>query len=153
MTKHDVESGQLTISHELLLLLRWLVTHDEEKLKKIINKALSNGLQRELQHVDSIKADAETEQEMHYSVTDFFALMEILLAEGMNQQLTNEAKQQNLMTTLEHIDSTICDDETVRMSLEKATVKIADNPHDNPKDVLYTEILKRWKPHNKNSLN
>lgn len=150
--KNDIDNSQLTISHELLLLLRWLVTHDEEKLKKIVTKALTTGLNTELQKIDHTKADNGMLDEMQYSISDFFGLLELLLVDAMQEQVANNAKQQNLMPTLEHIDSTVCDDETVRASLEKATIKMAHNPHDNPKDLLYTELLKRWKPHNKNTI-
>lgn len=150
MKTNETENNQLTVSHELLLLLRWLVSNEEERLKKIVNKALNAGLHQELQKISFTKK--ELAEEIQYSITDFFNLLEILLIEGINEQVVRNAKENNLMSALDHIDSTICDEITVRSSLEKATNKIAHNPNANPKEILYTELLKFWKPTNKNNI-
>ena len=48
------ENGQFTISYELLCLLRWLIEHDTDILKKIVHSAVKSGLQNELQKIDTI---------------------------------------------------------------------------------------------------
>ena len=56
------------------------------------------------------------------------------------------------MPTIDHIDSTICDDATVRSSVEKATAKSEQHPKANAQELLFKELLKRWKP-SKNMMN
>jgi hypothetical protein len=64
-----------------------------------------------------------------------------------------KAVEKNLMPAIDHIDATLCDTDTVRTSIEKATAKIEINSKDNPQEILFRELLKRWKPPAKNLMN
>lgn len=141
---HD--DTQFVLSYELLCLLRWLTEHDAEKLKKIIAKAIScEELREEMKRVD--KSDTmEQTHNAHYNIVDFLSLLESLLLESMSEQLDKKARQKNLMPAIEQIDSSVCDNEVVRFSLEKATAQMEFNPKINPKEQLFKELLKRWKP-------
>lgn len=143
--------AQFVLSYELLCLLYWLVGHDEEKLKKLIKKALQAGLQEKLQKIDH--THDQNMQEIQHSIVDFFSLLESLLHECMAEQVERKARERNLMTSIDHIDTAFCDEEIVRSSLEKATSQIELNPEENPKDLLFKELLKQWKPHNKVNIN
>ncbi|HRN77894.1 MAG TPA: hypothetical protein PLU71_01525 [Candidatus Dependentiae bacterium] len=149
----DDVHAQFTLSYELLCLLRWLIDHDAEKLKKVIKKAISSEqFCQEIKQLDDINLAAQAE-DMQHSIIDFFGMLEALLLESMHEQVEKRARQKNLMPAVEQIDSTICDDATVRFSLEKTTSKIEKNPNINAKEQLFKELLKRWKPHKKNMLN
>jgi hypothetical protein len=149
---HD-QHAQFVLSYELLCLLRWLTEHDTEKLKRLITKALaSRGLQENLRKLDNPDG-AQQLDDIQNSIIDFFGLMESLLGEALQDQLQQKARAQNLMPALDHIDGTLCDDDTVRSSLEKTTSKLDHNPQINPKEQLFKELLKRWKPHKKSMLN
>lgn len=141
---HD--DTQFVLSYELLCLLRWLTEHDAEKLKKIIAKAIScEELSEEMKRVDKSDTMDQT-QNIHYNIVDFLSLLESLLLESMSEQLDKKARQKNLMPAIEQIDSSVCDNEVVRFSLEKATAQMEFNPKINPKEQLFKELLKRWKP-------
>ena len=43
---------QFVISYELLCLLRWLLEHDVEKLKKMVSKALAPGLKEDIKQFE-----------------------------------------------------------------------------------------------------
>lgn len=146
------DNAQFVLSHELLYLLRWLIEHDANKLKKIITKAVASGLREEMQKVDNT-AEFNLSEDMHHSIIDFFELLEELLLDAINEHVSQKAREKNLLPTIDQIDSTVCDDATVRFSVEKATKKIELNPNANPKEQLLKELLKRWKPHNKNVIN
>ncbi len=144
---------QFSISYELLCLLRWLIEHDADKLKKIIAKAISSGeLQDEMQKIENTN-ELGLNSDMQNSIIDFFGLLEGLLIESINEQVEKRAREKDLMPAIDQIDSTICDDATVRFSLEKTTADLAHNPDINPKEKLFKELLKRWTPHNKNTMN
>lgn len=146
---------QLIISYELLYLLQWIIEHDKNRLKKIIKKALEKGLRSTLQNEETqkLKKSSTLIDEMHYSIIDFFELMEELLTESMKEHVEKKAKEKNLMPAIGQIDSSVCDDATMRFSIEKATSKIEHNPNINPKEQLLKELLKQWDPHNKNAVN
>ncbi|MDR3550210.1 MAG: hypothetical protein P4L31_02260 [Candidatus Babeliales bacterium] len=146
-------NAQFILSYELLSLLRWLADHDAEKIKKIITKSLAAGLKDEVNRARKGKSEDQSIQEIQHGIIDFFGLLEVLLHESMSEAMVQTAVQNNLMPSIDQIDSAVCDDETVRSSLQRTTAKIENNPGQNPKELLFKELLKRWKPQNKNILN
>ncbi len=50
--------------------------------------------------------------------------MEGLSAESINERAVKIVMEKSLMPTIDQIDSTVCDDATVRFSIEKATNKL-----------------------------
>ena len=105
------DNAQFVLSYELLSLLRWLAEHDAEKIKKIINKSLSAGLKDEVNRARAGKTEEQTLQDIQHGIIDFFGLLEILLHESMSEAAVQTAVQNNLMPSIDQIDSAICDDE------------------------------------------
>jgi len=145
-------NGQFVLSYELLCLFRWLVEYHGDDLKPIIAKALAAGLQDELASIDRTEQLPEIE-DVQFSIVDFFSLLEELLLDGIDESVDQQAQEQDLLPSIDKIDTTVCDNETVRFSLEKATSLMKDDPSINAKKVLFEELLKRWKPHNASILN
>lgn len=147
-----MNNAQFVLSYELLALLRWLVDHDAEKLKKIIGKAFKAGLETSLHAIDQTE-DPDVLSELQHSITDFLHLLETLLLETASEHVKEKARQQKLLPAIDQIDINQCDNSTVRSSLEKTTSTLADNPNANAKELLFKELLKRWKPVDKNIKN
>ena len=148
---HDTNS-QFALSYELLHLLQWLGKHDADKLKKLITKAIAQGLHDEIQKFDRM-SNSNPLQDMHNNMIDFFELLDELLFDAINQHLEQKAREKNLLPTIDHIDASLFDNETVRSSVEKTTKKLDHYPNTNAKEQLYKELLKKWKPFNKNNIN
>jgi hypothetical protein len=146
-------SEQFVISYELLALLQWFVEHDAEKLKKIIAKALDAGLIDKLQHSEDDCIAHEPIEDMQGNIIEFFSLLEALIAETIHEQAVQNAVEKNLMPAIDHLDSSVCDNATVRFSIEKATSRLKKSPQENPQEILFQEILRRWKPSKKKILN
>jgi len=144
---------QFVISHELICLLQWLLENDQIKLKKIISKSLASGLKEELKNRKAALSEERILEDIHQTLLEFFATLEGILIETLNEEAIKKALEQNLIPDIEKIDSTECDDATVMFSVEKATSKIKKNSNDNPKNLLFEELLKRWKPSKKNIVN
>lgn len=144
-------NNQFVISYELLYLLQWIVEHGSHELKMLVGKALAAGLRERMHNTDT--ETPHVIEEMQDSIVDFFSLLEGLLLETINEQAMLKAQEKNLMPALEHIDSTMCDTATVRSSLEKATTKMTKNPNANAQQLLFEELLKRWKPNKKAMMN
>ena len=143
---------QFVISYELFCLLRWLAEHEGTRLKKIINKALVSGLSKQIQKTEN-NANLLDLEEAQQSIIDFFCMLENITIEALNEQAVKHAVEKNLIPALEHIDSTVCDDAMVRFSVERASSKSNNNAKENPQELFFKEILKRWKPSKKNMLN
>lgn len=148
---HD-SNAQFALSYELLHLLKWLGQHDIDKLKKIITKAVAHGLHDTIQKTTTL-SDPHILEEMHHGIIDFFEILNTLLSDAINDHVEQKARHKNLLPTIDHFDSSLLDYETVRSSVEKTTQKLDHNPHMNPKDQLCKELLKQWRPLNKQSMN
>lgn len=145
-------NGQFVLSYELLCLFRWLVENNADDLRPIIAKALAQGLQDELSLMDRAEQLPELE-DVQFSIVDFFSMLEELLLDAADEAVDQQAQEQDLLPAIDKIDTSVCDNETVRFSLEKATSLMKDNPSINAKKALFEELLKRWKPANTSILN
>jgi len=147
--EHDT---QLVLSYELLCLLRWLIEHDANKLKKMVSKAVENGLYEHIRLLDK-KSSHHDQEDMQDNILDFLALLETSLLDCMSEHVTHKARSTNLLATVEQLDTTLCDPEIMMSSLEKVATSTNKNPELNPQELLYKELLKRWKPEKKSALN
>jgi hypothetical protein len=146
----DNDNNQFVVSYELLQLFRWLFEHEQETLKKLMGRALRNGLHEKLYM--HLTAEPEITDDLQQSIVDLFALLETLLYELINENEVQKVVQRNLIPALDHIDSTACDITLLTVSAAKATAVLEENPHEDPKDILCKELLKRWKPSKKLSI-
>jgi len=143
-------TSPFVVSYELLALLRWLVEHEGEKIRKMIGKSWNSGLKEEINRLQNGPEDMSLD-EIHGTIIEFLSMMDGLLTEQTNQQMVQRAIEKNLIPTLEHIDSTSFDGEALRTSVERATKQ--DSREETAQTLLYKELLKRWKPTKKISVN
>ena len=146
MAKKNSNNDQFVLSLEMLHLLLWLVEHEAESLKKIIHKALNNGLSDQIKKSLHANEPLVLEQ-AQYSVIDFLELTEILLAEATMEHTANAVIQRNKIPALDHIDSTQCDTATIKSSVTSATSKMHKDA--DMQETMLRELLKRWKPNKK----
>lgn len=139
------DTQQITLSYELLQLLAWLTENEPDKLKKLVKYAYNNGLKEEIILTRRSK-DSSLADTMQYTLADFLSLFEMLLQEVSEENNLQKVVEKKLLPALDHIDSTACDGATVQTSLEKATSKIEAQPHINPQELLFQELLRSWKP-------
>ncbi len=144
----DNDDSQFVVSFELLCLLQWLFENEQETMKKLINKAFSNGLFEKLH-----RRERKCQEELQQSVLDFFSLLETLLYELLSEDEVKKIVQRNLMPSIDKIDSILYNDSNLAASVAKATAAYENNPKQNPNDILCKELLKHWKPSKKIALN
>lgn len=142
------ESSQLTLSYELLHLIRWIIENEPEKLKAIIENALDSGLKEEFKQSYGSEQDKLTDA-MHYNIVDFLNLMEALLQDSINEHSVKNVLQKKLMPAIDQIDTTECDTYMVQESVEKASNEFEQDPKTNAQDLLFRELLKSWNPDKK----
>src|SRR3990167_9423866 len=113
-----MSNSQFVLSYELLALLQWLVDHNdnEDVIKKMIGKALKSGLQEELNLINQTE-DVDMLNEMQHSISEFLHMLEVLLAEASKEHAIERARQQKLLPAIDQIDTSLCDDTTVRFSM------------------------------------
>jgi hypothetical protein len=152
----DLDNTQFVLSYELLCLLRWLVDNHPNQLQQLITKALSSGLYAQIQKQIHNRTDHQIEQDneiTQHSIVDFFSELENILHEQISRMVQYKAQQQDLLSTIDHIDGEACDQDIVRESIEKVTAHNRTTSPADAKELLYKELLKRWKPHDKKRVN
>lgn len=137
-------SDQLVLSYELLQLLEWLIENEAESLKKIVKRALGKGLNKKLKSRNEPSASA-----IQGNVIDFLELLEILLFESNHEFNVSDVIRKNLMPAIDHIDTSNFNAATVESSAAIASTKKEKNPNENAEELLFKELLKRWKPKKK----
>ena len=137
-------SNQFVITHELLSLLVWLIEHEETALTRIVQKACATGLKDTIRRNKKID-DVQLLEEAQQAIVDFFGILESHMLDALYEQSIKRAMEKNLLPTIDLIDTKTCDDSIVRTSIEKAANRLHDSP-EAAKEVLYKELLKRWKP-------
>ncbi len=137
-------TDQLVLSYELLQLLEWLIAYEADAIKKLLKKALSKGLNKKIKSKPDLNAHA-----IQSSVIEFLELLEILLFEANHETGVNQAIRKNLMPAIGHIDTANFSTATVESSATIASIKKEKNPQENAEELLFKELLKRWKPKKK----
>jgi hypothetical protein len=144
LMKEPKNSDQLVLSYELLQLLEWLIENEAESLKKIVKRALSKGLSKKLKSRELPNASA-----IQGNVIDFLELLEILLFESNHEVNVSDVIRKNLMPAIDHIDISNFSSATVESSAAIASTKKERNPSEDAQELLFKELLKRWKPKKK----
>ncbi len=141
---------QFSLSYELLYLLQWMVEHEYETFKKIITRALKDTARQRGKPM--LPKDRPGDEEAHYSIIDFFTLLDTALMAVLNEDTAQQSLQKALLPALDKIDMHMCDNTTVAFAAANALSKFERNPRSNPEELLYKELLKRWKPAKKSCM-
>lgn len=143
------DESQLIISYDLLNLIDWLVKNDPESIKKIVETAHQNGYHTiNKQRITTLNKTTDLRE----SISGFFLLLEEAFLETVELEKSykdSPLASAAIATTIEAIDSSICDKETVLKCTERTERALKKNEQQNPKELFYRELLKSWKPRKK----
>ena len=139
-------NSHLALSYQLLSLLKWLVENDNGTLKMIMEDALQQGALENFKKCNFHNEDPQAILDMQDTIIDFFGLLETYLQETINDRAHQKIKAKSLMPTLEHIDATLYDNDSLQTTVESTASRIDKNPHKNPKQLLYETLLEQWEP-------
>lgn len=150
LLKNSLESqDQLVISYELLCLLHWLIEHDTTKIQRMIHAALKKGLYRQITHKEH-KSNIQSLDQAQQTMSEFFIILEALFLDTLTTYEDAQTTQKDTLPELDRIDTKDYDSSTVQLSIEQAT-KNAHKSENTLQELLFQELLRRWKP-NKNSI-
>ena len=149
----DDDYSHVTLSLELLMLLEWLAHNGEEVVDKVIEFAFKSGLDREIRATSNLYNNNAVPENTQEAIPLFFDMLESLLAQKLEKITEDTARNNRLNTTIEHIDTSACDSDTIHSSVQRATSQVEVEPNKNPRDALTKELLRRWKPHDKKIVN
>ena len=145
--------GNALLSFELMYLLQWLIEHESDSLKSLIEQATKNGFTKKTMHSTDFVELQFNDPNIQASIVEFLGIMYSLLLEVESEQSTQDILTRTTLPALKQIDSTFCDDDLVQASVEKTTTRLKHHPDANPKETLCKELLRRWKPAKKTKVN
>lgn len=141
------ENSQLTVSYELLQFLRWIVMTQPETLHALMHQAYESGYME--QATTTPQTLLPSSEDLQQTIIDFFDLLELKLQETyVDREDDTDPAEKTLRPAVTHIDSSLCDNDVVALSVTQATSQVHLNPQ-NAKETLYRELLKNWRPRNK----
>lgn len=140
----DHDNNQFVVSYELLQLFSWLLEHEQESMRKLINKALKQGLQERMHSAD--RHEPQISEHLQQSILDFFAILDGMLYEGIDDQEFTRLMQRDLLPAIDHLDAKVYGTNNVAVSIAKATSALETHPERDAKAILCKELLKNWKP-------
>lgn len=143
MKKSQIFEDQFVLSIELIQLLHWLTVHEHDALQKLVTRALKHRAAKK--HDEHAVASSE---EMHDAVVHFFVLLQSLIQK--HTETDRDIQQLNAfrMPTLSKIHSSDYDAQALARSIAKASDAFDEGTED-PREVLYRELLKQWHPQSK----
>lgn len=132
---------QIVITPELLALLRHIVDNHAPELKKFIVQ-----VQRTQRKYGTDDAHDDDLEQAQTSIIEFLSLMEALAYEANREYDAEHQMHHHIMPSINRIDTSACAEDVVQASVEHATDQLKLDPAKNPQELLFKELLKRWKP-------
>ncbi len=166
-------STQVSLSIELVCLLNWLVRHEKAMLNNLLKHALERGFADELDKIDVTLLGGDNE-ELQNTVLDFLDYLEYLLARNLEAVHVDHTTRNAIMPTLQRLAIDNLDDRTLQASMRHTKAQVlrpenqqtidglaqtmapaqarqAQSQHINK--ILFEQLLKNWKPNNKETMN
>ncbi len=152
-----------SLSLELVLLMNWLLKHEKRKVKNLVENALERGFYDELDNIEQYEQeDLDNITELHMAILDFLLFMEDSLLECLEKKDMKNGSQEKLKPTLQKINKQNIDLQTVWLSAQQAQTKIRRKSRkekdkkqnkEEMKNILFSQLIKNWKPKNNDPLN
>ncbi|KKP22539.1 MAG: hypothetical protein SZ59_C0005G0004 [candidate division TM6 bacterium GW2011_GWF2_28_16] len=153
-----------SLSLELVLLMSWLLKHKKSDLKKLIAKSLDQGLQQELDLIETftqeelLNVDSDFAEELHNSILEFLMHLEDTLLKELSK--TTNSYKQEISPMAQKLNTQKIDSRTVLLSLQNVNQLIEDKNllkknknNTEVTDILFSEILKNWVPKTNEPIN
>jgi hypothetical protein len=168
-------SAQISLSFELVSLLNWLLRHEKTMLNSIVKHALEHGFAEELEKIDPATAGTDSE-ELYNTVLDFLDHLEDTLIKNLESVNVDNKTKDAIMPTLHKLEGDNLDQKTLWLSMQQTKARIlkaqqtntqkpplADaartaqpsklEHHRQANEILFEQLLKNWKPNNKETMN
>ncbi len=154
-------NNSLSLSIELICLLAWILKHEKHKLDGLIKKSIKGGLVQELDKLEN-QDIAKASEKLYTTVLDFLIYLEDSLALNLHTMQLDIKTEKNLIPALKKIQDESLNPTTIQTSIKQTTNQLYKEKETNPDitkntdhvtQVLFKQILKNWKPSNKETMN
>jgi hypothetical protein len=155
-------AAQISLSLELVYLINWMLTHQRTQVSVLVKQAVKQGFVEELSALEEV-GNAQSADFLHATLTDFLDFLEKNLVKQLETVSLSDATKDAVVPALRKVDMKNLDFKTVWSSMQhtKARLGTPKTPRrtkkasasQNATDILFEELLKNWKPDNKETVN
>lgn len=150
-------NANISLSFELILLVRWLLKHEKEQLNTLVKRALEHGFMQELEEKSS-KAYGQVADKLYENIVEFLMFMEGSLVNNLAEFNIDEAAHNAMIPIIKKLDVSTVDLKSLWEGMQQAKKQMSKHyeVHEDPESVnnlLFEQILKHWKPSKKLPLN
>lgn len=170
-------SAQISLSFELISLLNWLLRHEKTLLNAMLKQALEHGFAEELEKVDAASMAAAESEELYSTVLDFLEYLEQSLVKNLESIHVDNKTKDAIMPTLQKLEADSLDHKTLWLSMQQTKARMLKakqlitqqqqpkaakteasgeaktNHTEHANKILFEQLLKNWKPNNKDVMN
>ena len=168
-------NSQIALSFELVSLINWIVRNEKSLLNNLVKHAIEHGFGEELSKIN-VSAPQPLNDQMVHSLLDFLEFLEESMLKNFETINVDHKTKDAILPTLQKLESTSLDFKTIWTSLQQTKARInkhhtksslmksstdseaallvnQENNETNVTTILFEQLLKNWKPNNKETLN
>lgn len=163
-------STSFSLSFELIYLMSWLLKNEKKQLEALIKDALKKGLADELETLDIYQDEEDSIAQLQDTILEFLMFLEDSLLESLEEKPLDKNTKNKLILDLKKISPRSIDLKTIWLSMQQAKNKlnksqsfeniqsaqkeeITTEKDKDIKKLLFSQLLKNWKPKNNDPVN
>lgn len=153
---------QISLSFELISLLSWLIKHEKALLNSLVKHALDHGFAEQFDQLDASQFRGNQE-DLYTTVLTFLEFLEASLIKNLETVQLDTQTKDSIIPALQKIEGDSLDQKTLWLSMRQAKARMVKDAQkeavvekkNNQKaaEILFEQILKNWKPNNKEAMN
>lgn len=160
-------TAHISLSFELISLITWIIKNERNLLNNLVKQAVEHGFAEELNNIHTVPDPKAVNDHMAHNVLDFLEFLEDSMIKNLETVHVDNKTKDAILPTLQRLEAGNLDVKTVLLSLQqtKARLTKAHNKHqaqqlaqpapqeNSPATILFEQLLKNWKPNNKEIVN
>lgn len=172
-------TAQISLSFELICLINWLLKNEPAMLNTLVKNAIERGFVDELEKVEMLEQSPSTETEatdnLYNTLLDFLEFLEHTLIKNLETVQVDNTTKDAILPALQKLEVDSLDVKTMWLSMQQTKARVnkkmrakntqCSNSHnhdvvekpklaiESPTEILFEQLIKNWKPNNKETIN
>lgn len=156
-------TAHISLSFELISLISWIIKNERTLLNNLVKQAVEHGFAEELSTIHDTADPKAVNDHLSHSVLDFLEFLEDCMTRNLETIHVDNKTKDAILPTLQRLEAGNLDVKTVLLSLQQTKAKLAkttakqqelvQEEKPDATTILFQQLLKNWKPHNKETVN
>jgi len=156
-------TAHISLSFELISLIRWIIKNERNLLNNLVKQAVEHGFAEELNNVQTTPDPKSANDHMAHNVLDFLEFLEDSMMKNLESIQVDNKTKDVILPTLQRLEAGNLDVKTVLLSLQQTKARLTKGQNKQQTQqsldeqeaslILFQQLLKNWKPNNKEIVN